>query len=151
MRSVIKQADAAGIQDIVSQQFAIAEQISAAGLVPIIEPEVDIHCPDKAKAEEVLKAALIEELNDLPGEQWVMLKLTLPEQDDFYSPVRPSSQCRAGGGAVGRVYAGRSQPAPAPESRRRGELFAGPGRGADGPATRCRVQRPAGYLHPEYL
>jgi len=86
MRSVIKQADAAGIQDIVSQQFAIAEQISAAGLVPIIEPEVDIHCPDKAKAEEVLKAALLEELNDLPGEQLVMLKLTLPEQDDFYAP-----------------------------------------------------------------
>jgi len=54
--------------------------------VPIIEPEVDIHCPDKAKAEEVLKAALIEELNDLPGGQLVMLKLTLPEQDDFYAP-----------------------------------------------------------------
>jgi len=53
--------------------------------VPIIEPEVDIHCPDKAKAEEVLKAALIEELNDLPGEQLVMLKLTLPEQDNFYA------------------------------------------------------------------
>jgi len=53
--------------------------------VPIIEPEVDIHCPDKAEAEEVLKAALIEELNDLPGEQLVMLKLTLPEHDDCYA------------------------------------------------------------------
>ena len=85
MRSVIKHANAAGIKDIVSQQFEIAGQISAAGLVPIIEPEVDIHCPDKAKAEEVLKAALIEELNALPVSQLVMLKLTLPEHDDFYA------------------------------------------------------------------
>jgi fructose-bisphosphate aldolase class I len=85
MRSVIKQANAASIKDIVRQQFAVAEQISAAGLVPIIEPEVDIHCPDKAEAEEVLKAALLEELNTLPGEQLVMLKLTLPEQDDCYA------------------------------------------------------------------
>jgi len=86
MRSVIKHADAAGIQDIVRQQFEVAGQIIAAGLVPIIEPEVDIHCPDKAKAEEVLKTAILEELNDLPGDRLVMLKLTLPEQDDFYAP-----------------------------------------------------------------
>ena len=85
MRSVIKQANAASIKDIVRQQFEVAEQISAAGLVPIIEPEVDIHCPDKAEAEEVLKAALLAALNALPGEQLVMLKLTLPEQDDFYA------------------------------------------------------------------
>ena len=102
MRSVIKHANAAGIKDIVNQQFEIAAQISAAGLVPIIEPEVDIHCPDKAKAEEVLKAALIEELNALPGEQLVMLKLTLPEHDDFYAAcVRHPNvvgwwRCRAG-------------------------------------------------------
>src|SRR6266568_9413905 len=85
MRSVIKQANAAGIKDIVRQQFEVAGQISAAGLVPIIEPEVDIHCPEKAKAEEVLKAALLEALNDLPGDQLVMLKLTLPEHDDCYA------------------------------------------------------------------
>jgi fructose-bisphosphate aldolase, class I len=85
MRSLIKQANAAGIKDVVRQQFEIAEQISAAGLVPIIEPEVDIHCPDKAEAEEVLKAAILEELNALPVDQLVMLKLTLPEQDDFYA------------------------------------------------------------------
>jgi fructose-bisphosphate aldolase, class I len=85
MRSVIKQANAAGITDIVRQQFDVAGQILAAGLVPIIEPEVDIHCPDKAKAEELLKAALLAGLNDLPVGQWVMLKLTLPEQDDFYA------------------------------------------------------------------
>jgi fructose-bisphosphate aldolase class I len=85
MRSVIKHANAAGIQDVVRQQFAVAAQISGAGLVPIIEPEVDIHCPDKAEAEEILTAALLEELNELPAGQLVMLKLTLPEQDDFYA------------------------------------------------------------------
>jgi fructose-bisphosphate aldolase class I len=85
MRSVIKHAHAASIKDIVRQQFEVAAQISAAGLVPIIEPEVDIHCPDKAEAEAVLKTALLEALNALPGEQLVMLKLTLPEQDDCYA------------------------------------------------------------------
>jgi fructose-bisphosphate aldolase class I len=85
MRSVIKQANAASIKDIVHQQFEVAAQISAAGLVPIIEPEVDIHCPDKAEAEAVLKAALLEALDALPVEQLVMLKLTLPEHDDFYA------------------------------------------------------------------
>jgi fructose-bisphosphate aldolase, class I len=85
MRSVIKHANAAGIKDVVRQQFAVAAQISAAGLVPIIEPEVDIHCPDKAEAEAVLTAALLEELNALPAEQLVMLKLTLPEHDDGYA------------------------------------------------------------------
>src|SRR3989454_6508958 len=85
MRSVIKHANAAGIKDIVRQQFEVAGQIIAAGLLPIIEPEVDIHCPEKAKAEELLKAAVLEELNELPVGQLVMLKLTLPEQDDFYA------------------------------------------------------------------
>src|SRR5215475_12492600 len=85
MRSVIKHANAAGIKDVVRQQFAVAAQISAAGLVPIIEPEVDIHCPDKAEAEAELTAALIEELNALPADQLVMLKLTLPEHDDGYA------------------------------------------------------------------
>ena len=85
MRSVIKQASEAGIKDIVSQQFEVAEQIIAAGLLPIIEPEVDIHCPEKAKAEGLLKAAILEKLDALPAGQLVMLKLTLPEQDNFYA------------------------------------------------------------------
>jgi fructose-bisphosphate aldolase class I len=85
MRSVIKQANAAGITDIVSQQFEIAAQILAAGLLPIIEPEVDIHCPEKAKAEGMLKAAIVEKLKELPTGQLIMLKLSLPEQDDFYA------------------------------------------------------------------
>src|SRR5215813_9410178 len=95
MRSVIKQAHAAGIKDIVRQQFEVAGQIIAAGLVPIIEPEVDIHCPEKAKAEELLKAAILNELTELPVGQWVMLKLTLPEQDDCYAEcVRHSNVLR---------------------------------------------------------
>ncbi len=85
MRSVINQANAAGIKAVVRQQFEVAAQILAAGLVPIIEPEVDIHCPDKAKAEALLKAAINEKLDTLPANQMVMLKLTLPEQDDFYA------------------------------------------------------------------
>jgi fructose-bisphosphate aldolase class I len=85
MRSVIKQASAAGVKDIVIQQFELAAQIIAAGLVPIVEPEVDIHCLEKAKVEGLLKVAILEKLNQLPAGQLVMLKLTLPEQDNFYA------------------------------------------------------------------
>jgi fructose-bisphosphate aldolase class I len=85
MRSVIKQANAAGIDAVVDQQFAIARQIIAAGLVPIIEPEVDIKCPDKAAAEDLLKAALMTRLDALPDGQQVMLKLTLPSLDNLYA------------------------------------------------------------------
>jgi fructose-bisphosphate aldolase class I len=85
MRSAINQANAAGVKAVVNQQFEMAAQILAAGLVPIVEPEVDIHCPEKAKAEALLKAALLEELNKLPPGQLVMLKITLPEEDDFYA------------------------------------------------------------------
>ena len=85
MRSFIKQADAAGVKAVVNQQFEVAAQILGAGLVPIIEPEVDIHCPEKAKAETLLKAAVLENLNKLAAGQLVMIKITLPEQDDFYT------------------------------------------------------------------
>ena len=84
-RSVIKHASAAGIQAVVDQQLAIARQVSAAGLVPIVEPEVDIHCPDKAAAETLLKAALKKGLDAFPAGQLVMLKLTLPDVDDLYA------------------------------------------------------------------
>jgi fructose-bisphosphate aldolase class I len=87
MRSVIKQANAAGIKDIVTQQFEVARQIIAAGLVPIVEPEVDIHCPQKPEAEELLKAAIVAELGALPADDLVMLKLTLPEKDDHYAEL----------------------------------------------------------------
>ena len=84
MRSVIKLANTAGVTAVVSQQFAVGRQILGAGLVPIIEPEIDIHSPEKAAAEALLKAALVEELDRLAADQLVMLKLTPPEEDDFY-------------------------------------------------------------------
>jgi fructose-bisphosphate aldolase class I len=87
MRSFIKQANGAGIKDIVTQQFDAARQIIAAGLVPIVEPEVDIQCLEKAKAEDLLTAAILEELDGMPVGQLVMLKLTLPEKDDLYAQL----------------------------------------------------------------
>jgi fructose-bisphosphate aldolase class I len=87
MRSVIKEANKAGIDAVVAQQFAIGRQILAAGLVPIIEPEVDINSATKKEAEVLLKAALLAELNAQPADQPVMLKLTLPEVDDFYQEL----------------------------------------------------------------
>jgi len=84
MRSVIKQASASGVKAVVSQQFEVANQIIAAGLVPIVEPEVDIKCPDKTGAEKLLKAEIAAGLETVPAGQVVMLKLTLPEQDNFY-------------------------------------------------------------------
>jgi fructose-bisphosphate aldolase, class I len=86
MRSVIKLADEGGIKAVVDQQFEVGEQILAAGLVPIIEPEIDIHSPEKAQAEALLKAAIHEHLGRL-GDQQVMLKLTLPEEDDYYADL----------------------------------------------------------------
>jgi len=85
MRSVIKHANRAGIDDIVAQQFDVAGQILAAGLVPIIEPEIDIHATDKAGAEALLKSAILEALERLPAGDLVMLKVALPDKDDFYA------------------------------------------------------------------
>lgn len=87
MRSVIKLADEAGVKAVVDQQFDIGRQIVAAGLVPIIEPEIDIHSPQKAEAEELLKAAILEQANSLGPDETVMLKLTLPEVDGFYQEL----------------------------------------------------------------
>ncbi|MGK2947677.1 MAG: fructose bisphosphate aldolase [Acidimicrobiales bacterium] len=84
MRSVIKLADPAGVQAVVDQQLEVGRQILAAGLVPIIEPEIDIHSPQKAEAEVLLRDAITAQLDSLGDEQVVMLKLTLPEEDDFY-------------------------------------------------------------------
>jgi fructose-bisphosphate aldolase class I len=87
MRSVIKQANVAGVNAVVDQQFEIGKVICAKGLVPIIEPEVDIKCPDKAAAEDLLLAALIKQLDKLSEDQNVMLKLTLPEKAGLYTPL----------------------------------------------------------------
>jgi fructose-bisphosphate aldolase class I len=84
MRSVVKLANEKGVKAIVAQQFVVAKQILATGLVPIIEPEVDINSPEKAQAEVLLKAAVLKELDALSGDQHVMLKLTLPESANFY-------------------------------------------------------------------
>jgi fructose-bisphosphate aldolase class I len=87
MRSVIKLADEKGVDAVVEQQFTIGRQILEAGLVPIIEPEVDIHSPEKGAAETLLKAAILARLDELPEGSSVMLKLTLPEEDGFYQEL----------------------------------------------------------------
>ncbi len=84
MRSVIKLANPIGIQKLVEQQFKVAKQICAAGLVPIIEPEIDIHSPEKAAAEALLKTELLKQLDLLNGDELVMLKISLPESANFY-------------------------------------------------------------------
>lgn len=85
MRSVIKNADRTGVDAIVDQQFEVGHQILDAGLVPIIEPEVDIGSPSKAEAEDLLRAAIAKHLDQLPADRPVMLKLTLPDRDGFYA------------------------------------------------------------------
>lgn len=85
MRSVALMADKVGLGNLIDQQFEVAIQILGAGLVPIIEPEIDIHSPEKAEAEELLRNAVGEHLDSLGSEQLVMLKLTLPDVDDFYA------------------------------------------------------------------
>ncbi len=84
MRSVILEANEAGVKAVVEQQFTVAKEIIAAGLVPIIEPEVDINCPQKAEAEAMLKVELLAQLDALAQDQLVMLKLTLPEEVNLY-------------------------------------------------------------------
>lgn len=85
MRSVVKMANAEGIAAVVAQQFEVGLQIVEAGLVPIIEPEVDINSPEKAEAEAILKAEILKHLDTLGADQKVMLKLTLPEENNFYA------------------------------------------------------------------
>lgn len=87
MRSVIRHANPAGVEAVVEQQFDVAARIIDAGLMPIIEPEIDIHCPEKAEAERLLLNTLLSHLDGLPAGQAVMLKLTLPETDNFYTPL----------------------------------------------------------------
>ncbi len=87
MRSVIKLANPAGVSAVVAQQFEVARQILAAGLIPIIEPEIDIHSPEKAAAEVLLKEALAAHTAVLGPDQHVMFKLTLPDEDNFYAEL----------------------------------------------------------------
>jgi fructose-bisphosphate aldolase, class I len=87
MRSVVKLADEGGIRRIVEQQFEVGQRILDAGLVPILEPEVDIHSPSKQEAEELLRRSIAEHLDQLAGDHQVMLKLTIPSEDGFYTPL----------------------------------------------------------------
>jgi fructose-bisphosphate aldolase, class I len=87
MRSVIKDANQKGIDAIADQQFEFGRQIADAGLVPILEPEIDIHSPHKAEAEAMLKKALLDRLEEWPSDKYLMFKLTLPEEDNFYSEL----------------------------------------------------------------
>ena len=87
MRSVVNEANQAGVDAVVDQQFEVGRQILGHGLMPIIEPEVNINSSTKAEAEELLKAAILRNLDGIPDGQQVMLKLTLPEVDDFYADV----------------------------------------------------------------
>jgi fructose-bisphosphate aldolase, class I len=87
MRSVVKQAHPAGVEAVVAQQFEEAGRILRHGLVPIIEPEIDIHSTTKAEAEDLLLASLTARLDSLASDEFVMLKLTLPDEDDFYRPL----------------------------------------------------------------
>jgi fructose-bisphosphate aldolase, class I len=86
-RSVVKLADPAGVDAIVEQQFEVGRQVLDAGLVPILEPEVDIHSPEKAEAEGLLKQGILDRLVSIPDGQEIMLKLTLPDTDDFYAEL----------------------------------------------------------------
>jgi fructose-bisphosphate aldolase class I len=87
MRSVIRLGDETGVGAVVRQQFEVGRHIIGAGLVPIIEPEIDIHSPEKAQAEVLLKAALLAEIAQLGADEFIMLKLTLPDEDDFYTEL----------------------------------------------------------------
>ena len=151
MRSVIKKASGDGIQAIVDQQFEVAAQILAAGLVPIVEPEVDIHSPDKAQAETLLKAALLAGLNKLPADQLVMLKLTLPDEADFYAELVKHPKVLK----VVALSGGYSRQEGNDRLRRNHGVVASFSRalveGPICPAIRCTIRRQSGYRHSEYL
>jgi fructose-bisphosphate aldolase class I len=87
MRSVIKTGTEKGVQAIVDQQFEVGRRIADAGLVPILEPEIDIHSPNKAEAEAMLKRAILAGLESWPRDRYLMFKLTLPEEDNFYAEI----------------------------------------------------------------
>ena len=115
-------------------------------LVPIIEPEVDIHSPSKAEAEALLKAAILDRLDDLPDDRQVMLKLTIPTEDGFYRDLDRPPEGAAGRRPLRRLLQGGRQRAPRPEPRPDRQLLAWPHRGAERPAERRGVRR-----HPRRL
>ena len=152
MRSVIKQANEAGIEDIVTQQFEVARQIIAADLVPIVEPEVDIHCPDKAEAEELLKAAILAELDALPAGAAGHAQAHPAGEGRPLRRARRASQGRAGGRAVGRLYTRRRQSSACGGITASWRAFRGRwSRGCRPSNPTPSTTRRSGCLHPEHL
>ena len=90
MRAVIKEANPEGIKKVVDQQFEVGKKIIAKGLVPILEPEVDINSEDKAESEKILKEEILKHLDKLDKDEIVMLKLSIPTEDDFYKKTKIS-------------------------------------------------------------
>ena len=151
MRSFITLAEDDGVDAVVRQQFDVARQILSAGLVPIVEPEVDIHSPQKGAAEGLLRSALLRELDALDADQRVMLKLTLPDADDHYAQLVGAPERPTGRRALGRVHARRGRRAPRPQPRRHRELLPGTHRRAARAADPGRVRRRTGRGDREHL
>ncbi len=151
MRSVIKLADDAGIKQIVDQQFEIGREILGAGLVPIIEPEVDIKSPQKAAAEELLHAAILGQLDQLGADQTVMLKLTLPDADGLYADLVAHPRVLRIVALSGGYSRDEACALPRPEPRGGRQLLARTHRRSFCPADRRRVQRHARLVDPEDL
>ena len=151
MRSVVKEASASGVKKVVDQQFEIGMRIVDAGLVPIIEPEVDIHSATKSEAEAMLRDAMMEHLDKLSGDTNVMLKLTLPEEDNFYKPCIEHDRCVRVVALSGGYSREESNARARPQQRHDRELLARPGGGPLGPAVRRRVQLDDGRDDQEHL
>ena len=148
MRSVIKVADEAGVTANVAQQFEVGKQILSAGLVPIIEPEVDINSTSKAAAEQLLKARILAELDSVDGQ--IMLKLTLPEEDGFTPSSSSIPRCSVSWPC--RVATPRrSEPSPGTQPRRDRQLLPRLHRRPLGSAVRRGVHEDDRRFHPEHL
>ena len=147
MRSFIQEPNDEGIKAIVDQQFEYADTIASAGLMPIIEPEVSIKSPDKPKADALLVAALTAKLDELPGDRQVMLKLTLPDEDNLYAPLIDHPRVLRVVALSGGYSLAESCDDPGPQSRPHREFLAGVDRGADRPADRRRIRPEARVEH----
>ena len=150
-RSVINQNNAEGIKAVVAQQFEVAKQVLSHGLVPIVEPEVNIKCPDKKGAEEILKKELQAALDKLPANQQVMLKLTIPEVDNLYADLVKHPRVLK----VVALSGGYSRDEANKRLAKQNGMIASFSRalseGLDRAAERCGVQQVAGYGDREHL
>ena len=151
MRSVGLLANEGGVKRLVDQQFEVADQILAAGLIPIIEPEIDIHSPEKAEAEELLKAAILEHLGGLSTAHSVMLKLTTPDRSTTSIWTLSSTRTFSVSSPSPVATTGPRRTRAWPEPRRRRELLEGADRGSDGTAERRGVRRLLECVDRKYL